>query len=478
MHETIAAYMPHGMCLLWKPWLLGLHAGSDFLTFAAYFAIPAGIFLFLRQRPDLPLRPVAWLFIAFICLCGLTHLVAIFTLWNPVYEFFGALKLVTAIVSVLTAVMVFRLIPAAVAMPTQIDLQRLNDRLSDEVAAHRETLEELRTAKVALESQFARQRVELEQARAMLHVVSAATPTMIYAKDAAGLLTYANPALQNLLGKDEAELLGTDENAFLDDPAEARAIKENDRAIMESGQSTTVEETVTTENGKPRTYLSSKAPVLDENGAVQGLVGVSVDITDRKHNEQRLAVLLSELKHRGANQIAIISHIARRSLTPEKTMEEARDAFIDRLMAIARSLEMVSATTRDAMDLRELARERLESHGAVEVQGPSVRLTPKASQTMSLTIHELLTNAMKYGALSDQGGAVDVDWTVSDGELHFRWRERGGPPVTPPQRTGFGRNVIESLVRQDFDATVEISFETSGLQYAFTAPLSRLTGED
>src|SRR5262245_64256671 len=116
VHDMIqsASYMAHGYCLLWKPWLVLLHAGSDFLIFAAYFAIPAAIWLFLRQRRDIELKPLAILFAAFIFLCGLTHLVQMLTLWWPIYETQAFVKVATAGVSLATAAMIFPLIPKAV----------------------------------------------------------------------------------------------------------------------------------------------------------------------------------------------------------------------------------------------------------------------------------------------------------------------------------------------------------------------------
>src|ERR1700687_5227475 len=115
VHDLVdgASYMAHGYCLLWKPWLVVLHAGSDLLIFFGYFAIPVAIWIFLRQRKGLELGRLAVLFCAFIFLCGLTHLVQMVTLWWPIYETQGVLKLATAIVSVATAGMIFPLIPTA-----------------------------------------------------------------------------------------------------------------------------------------------------------------------------------------------------------------------------------------------------------------------------------------------------------------------------------------------------------------------------
>ena len=132
-----ASYMAHGYCLLWKPWLIVLHAGSDLLIFAAYFAIPVAIWIFLRQRQDLELRRLAILFAAFIFLCGLTHLVQMVTLWWPIYETQGILKAATTIVSVITAVLIFPLIPRAVAIPSPRTLQTANAGLRRAITAHR-----------------------------------------------------------------------------------------------------------------------------------------------------------------------------------------------------------------------------------------------------------------------------------------------------------------------------------------------------
>ena len=106
VHDLVdsASYMAHGYCLLWKPWLVVLHAGSDVLIFLAYFAIPAAIWIFLRQRQDLELKRLAILFAAFIFLCGLTHLVQMVTRWWPIYEMQGVRKLATGLGSVATAV--------------------------------------------------------------------------------------------------------------------------------------------------------------------------------------------------------------------------------------------------------------------------------------------------------------------------------------------------------------------------------------
>lgn len=141
-------YMPHGMCLLWQPWLVVLWAGSDLLIFLSYSAIPIALLSVLRRRADIPFGGLVVLFASFILLCGLTHALSIVTLWYPIYPYLGAVKLVTGIVSTITAIVLFRLIPTLVALPSPAEMTKANERLREEVAAHERTMASLE-AKVA-----------------------------------------------------------------------------------------------------------------------------------------------------------------------------------------------------------------------------------------------------------------------------------------------------------------------------------------
>jgi two-component sensor histidine kinase len=136
-------YMPHGMCLLWKPWLVLLWAGSDFLIFVSYTVIPIALFMVLRRRTEVPQPALVMLFAAFILLCGITHLFMIVTLWVPIYPFVAWVKLATGITSTATALMLFRLIPAIVSLPSPAALEAVNRGLQAEIAAHKLTLSSL-----------------------------------------------------------------------------------------------------------------------------------------------------------------------------------------------------------------------------------------------------------------------------------------------------------------------------------------------
>lgn len=156
-------YMPHGMCLLWQPWLLILWAGSDLLIFLSYTAIPIALLRVLRKRDDMPQPMLVALFASFILLCGLTHFFGIVTLWYPIYPLVGVVKLATGIISAITAIVLFRMVPTLIALPSPGALAEANNRLRREIAAHEQTL-------ASLEAQVEQRTAELTRANAMLAV--------------------------------------------------------------------------------------------------------------------------------------------------------------------------------------------------------------------------------------------------------------------------------------------------------------------
>ena len=154
-------YMPHGMCLLWEPWLVILWAGSDLLIFLAYMAIPLALIMVLRKRPDIRHRSLVGLFAAFILLCGVTHAMSIVTLWTAIYPLMGTIKLMTGLTSIATAVVLFRLVPAAVRIPTP-------EKHEEVISQLRVTLDELTEARNRLEERVQERTNDLKNANLRL----------------------------------------------------------------------------------------------------------------------------------------------------------------------------------------------------------------------------------------------------------------------------------------------------------------------
>lgn len=164
LSQSAHGFMPHGMCYLWRADILWLHVGSDALTALAYFSIPVAMMVFARRRPDLAYRPIVWLFTAFILLCGMTHLISIWTVWTPDYRIEGVFKALTAAASVATAVALWPLLPKALALPSRDDLAAANAQLRDENVRRSRAEAELTRLTETLEARVAQRTAELERA--------------------------------------------------------------------------------------------------------------------------------------------------------------------------------------------------------------------------------------------------------------------------------------------------------------------------
>jgi PAS domain S-box-containing protein len=210
------------------------------------------------------------------------------------------------------------------------------------------------------------------------------------------------------------------------------------------------------------------------------------DIAKRKHAEQRQRLLMRELSHRGMNLLAVVRSIAGRTITGTRTLEDARTVFIGRLQALSQTFSTLTNEAFEGAPLDAIVKRELASFAErATVDGPNVRLAPKIAQTFALIVHELATNAAKYGSLSDAGGELHVSWSITGGsatgnevatapQFKFEWRESGGPPVVLPSRKGFGTTLISHVAGAELDCTPELVYSHLGLQYRLDVPLDRL----
>lgn len=235
-------------------------------------------------------------------------------------------------------------------------------------------------------------------------------------------------------------------------------------------------------DGTIRWVNARKQVVFDADDTPVTGVFALIDISARVSAERRSKFLIGELKHRSKNLITVVSGIARQ-LKRHSAPEEVVDKLIDRLNALARNQDAITDRSGSASSVREVIRQQLvpfsdERRDRVLMTGPDVALSSGASQDFAMVMHELLTNATKYGALSDPEGTVAVDWQVTRGaqpSLSLTWQERNGPPVSPPERTGFGSRVLTQLAEASLGASVALDFQAEGLRFTFSAPLDRLT---
>jgi two-component system, chemotaxis family, CheB/CheR fusion protein len=177
-----------------------------------------------------------------------------------------------------------------------------------------------------------------------------------------------------------------------------------------------------------------------------------------------------------------VRSIARRTADTSSTVEEFASHLDGRLNAFARTQALVTRDPEGGVDLEYLAVEELLAYNAregeqVRVSGPTVRFHSKAAETFALAIHELATNALKYGALSRPIGRIEISWRIEQGtepaELVFEWRERGGPPVALPPHKGFGTELLERTLAFEFKGQTTMAFNPKGLECTITIPLSK-----
>jgi two-component sensor histidine kinase len=217
----------------------------------------------------------------------------------------------------------------------------------------------------------------------------------------------------------------------------------------------------------------------DALGRASRVSGVIVDVTQRKRAEARQQLLVQELNHRVKNMLATVQSIARQSLAGPELGGAARE-FESRLMALAWAYEILTREHWAGASLREVAQRTLAPHeghgsGRVSLSGPDLWLTPSRALSLALALHELATNAVKYGALSNGLGRIDVTWEVlgEDGarRLDLEWTEHGGPPVAAPRRKGFGARLLERSLARELQGEVSLAFDPEGVRCRMRAPL-------
>jgi PAS domain S-box-containing protein len=195
------------------------------------------------------------------------------------------------------------------------------------------------------------------------------------------------------------------------------------------------------------------------------------DITERMANEEARLLLAREVDHRAKNSLAVVQAVV--SLTAAPTKEEFVAAVIGRVAALGRAHSLLAQNRWKGGDLSRIIADETEPYhkpGQVRCEGPAIALTPNAVQPISLLVHELATNAVKYGALSSPAGKVDICWEIAaEGDLAIRWRENGGPPVHAPDSRGFGSTLIATVARQ-LGGHIEIEWERSGIRVIASLP--------
>ena len=232
-------------------------------------------------------------------------------------------------------------------------------------------------------------------------------------------------------------------------------------------------------DGQVRWCVGSAAATVDGDGRVARVSGVTFDITDRKEAEERQTLLAREVDHRAKNALALVQSILR--LTRAKTLPAYVAAVEGRIKALSRAHAILSQSRWHGADLQglvdeELAPYRIGHAERIKTAGPDVLLQPGSAQTLALALHELATNAAKYGALSSESGQLTLSWMLNDGRLGLDWCESGGPVTKPPSAKGFGTRIITASIERQLHGHVAFDWRPEGLRCIISVPLCNTMG--
>ncbi len=229
-----------------------------------------------------------------------------------------------------------------------------------------------------------------------------------------------------------------------------------------------------------RIYDYIFTPVFGADGRVEAIAGSTRDVTERKQHEEHLQLLINELNHRVKNTLSTVQSLVRQTLGTAEGVADGSAKIESRLLALSRAHDVLTRENWHSADVRDIVAGAVapyeEAPGRrIDVDGPSCRVSPKRALALAMALHELGSNALKYGALSNDAGRVAVAWDCApvDGRdmVRFFWRETGGPAVVPPTRRGFGARLLERGLRADLGGEVALEYAPTGVSFFAAAPL-------
>lgn len=288
-----------------------------------------------------------------------------------------------------------------------------------------------------------------------------------------------SPGLQDLHGIEPGTFRGTVEEFRRGvHPDDMAMVEENIRHALETTEDYHIVYRLLHPSGTIRWLEAFGRLVPRPLGKSRLMAGVCMDVTERKEAEAQRSLMVAELSHRVKNTLAIVISIARQSFATNPDANDAQRSFNARIRALGQTHSRLAEANWSGVQLKtivtdEAAPYRREDGRNLKLSGPPVMLDPKQALTLGMALHELATNAAKYGAFSREDGSVSVDWGVAEGMLSICWSEQDGPAVTPPQRNGFGRLLLERVLAADLDGKVAMDFADTGLVCSISVPLQR-----
>jgi PAS domain S-box-containing protein len=308
------------------------------------------------------------------------------------------------------------------------------------------------------------------------------SPGIVWMGHQDGSLSYLNDYWYSYTGQTEAEALPTGWASVIH-PLDFGVLDAAWSKARREGTLYDTEARLRRHDGAYRWFLIRALPLRDDSGAITGWLGADIDIQDRKEAEERQGLLTRELEHRVKNTLALVQAIAAQTFRSATDIDAAREAFSARLISLGRAHDILVQTSWTAAPIAEVVNGALSVHrqggsGRIRASGPDLTVAPKAALSLAMALHELATNATKYGALSTPEGGVDLRWHVVHGadapSFCLTWSEQGGPPVAKPTRKGFGSRLIERSFVAEVGGKVQLDYHPAGVVCRIEAPLASM----
>lgn len=349
-----------------------------------------------------------------------------------------------------------------------------------DVTFERERLARLESDRNDLQSAVARREAELIESEERLRFALKAGRMGSWSLDLQTLQMITSEGCKETYGRPLSEPFTYDEaRAAVHPDDRARRDGAMEEAIAD-GSLLDVEYRLRTPAGEERWVQIRGQASYRADGTPLALIGVLQEITERKRAEEHRTLLANELSHRVKNSLAMVQAIVGQTLRKATSLEEAGATLEARIHAMAAANDLLVNERWESASMRKLLQRTLAPFGIndgthFELDGPDLKLPPSVAVALALGLHEMATNAAKYGALSQEGGVVRLSWEVVNvlrpHRLQFTWIEIGGPPVTAPTRTGFGTKLIERVIASEINGKAEIDYQPNGVIFKVAAPL-------
>jgi PAS domain S-box-containing protein len=292
-------------------------------------------------------------------------------------------------------------------------------------------------------------------------------------------ITDCNPAAAEAVGVTREAAIGRNIAEFIS-PEDVEQAAQMLREKLQNGGTTRYDVRVRNSAGDWLFWEINSGLTMGDDGGPLELHVVGPDVTERKRAEEQQRLLINELNHRVKNTLAIVQSIGGQTLRDGGASPKVRQAFESRLSALAAAHDVLTRESWNPVSILEIVNNAVApfcTGDRCSVEGPNLRLRPQTAVSLALALHELATNASKYGALSTNHGRVEVRWEKRQDRLKLLWSERGGPVVQEPTRRGFGSRMIERAFAAEVQGSVSLRFDPAGVSCEVDAPLTSFAHE-